>query len=129
MSRVLYFSAIVFGFGLVSCATVSKVGKGSVAFVKNTSSATANKVSSISELAVNKVMPPKIHVVEVREHQLKDMPSGHEKALAFENTKKRGFWFFKGPVDFVEPTLPEPPPDEPVEGVENIDILLPPNVD
>lgn len=51
---------------------------------------------------------PRVQVVKVREKDLKDLPSGHERALAFENQRKRGFWFFGGPVDFKEPTLPEP---------------------
>jgi hypothetical protein len=54
-----------------------------------------------------KLLPgPRLQVVKVREKDLKELPSGHERALAFE--RKRGFWLFGGPVDFKEPTLPEP---------------------
>ena len=51
---------------------------------------------------------PSVQVVKVREKDLKELPTGHERALAFENQRKRGFWIFGGPVDFREPTLPEP---------------------
>ena len=49
----------------------------------------------------------KVDVVEVREKDLEEMPLGHERALAFDREKKRGFWVFGGPVDFHEPDLPE----------------------
>lgn len=131
MSRALFFPAIAAGFCLISCATVSKVGKGSMALVHKTGEATSSGVSSLtsgvsnlSEMAVNKIHPTGgLKIVEVREKELKALPTGHERALAFENTRKRssgGFWFFKGPVDFVEPTLPEPMSNE------DVDILLPP---
>ena len=46
-------------------------------------------------------------VVEVREKDLKEMPLGEERALAFER-KRRSFWdIFRGPVDFNEPDLPD----------------------
>ena len=115
MSRVIPLTLAAAQFGLVSCATVSKVGESSAAFMKG---ATA-QVSKLSEAAIDKVRPAQIKVVEVREEDLKEMQTGEEKALAYERTRKRGFWFFGGPVDFVEPTLPEPGGD-----MENS--LLPP---
>ncbi|MES2440633.1 MAG: hypothetical protein V4584_16315 [Verrucomicrobiota bacterium] len=120
MFRAIVFPAIAATFLFVSCATVSKVGQGSVAFVKKTTTATTSKVSALSEMAVNKINPPGVKVVEVREKDLKKLPTGEERALAFENTRKRGFWAsFMGPVDFKEPTLPEP-------GGEMDGSLLPP---
>jgi hypothetical protein len=107
MKRVLHFSLFA-GFALTSCATVKQASQGSLAFVQKTTSATTSKVSKLSEMAVNTINPPGVKVVEVREKDLKKLPTGHEKALAFENTRKRGFWFFNGPVDFTEPTLPLP---------------------
>jgi len=98
---ILPFAAAA--FGLVSCSTVSKVGQSSVAFAQKTSA----KVSELSELAVSTVRPPGIKVVEVREKDLKELPSGQEKALAYASKRKRSFWSFAGPVDFQEPTLPE----------------------
>ncbi len=93
--------------GLVSCATVSKVGKNSLAFVQKTSAATTAKVSELSELAIHTVSPAGVKVVEVREKDLKTLPSGQEKAIAYEKTRKRSFWFFGSPVDFQEPNLPQ----------------------
>lgn len=125
MSRVIILStAAAAFFGLVSCAAVSKVGKGSVDLVKKTTTATTSKVSSLSEMAVNKIRPAGVKVVEVREKDLKALPTGHDRAIAFENTRKKNFWFFNGPVDFIEPELPEPS-----IGDEQVDILLPPKGD
>ena len=104
MSRFPLLAALAATLGLVSCATVGKVGSGSLALVQKTSA----KVSSFTEMAVNKIHPPGVKVVEVREKDLKKLPTGQERALAFENTRKQGFWFFNGPVDFKEPTLPLP---------------------
>ncbi len=92
---------------IASCSTIGKVGETSVAFMKKTTAATTSKVSELSELAVNTVRPPGVKVVEVREEDLKELPSGREQALAYESKRKKSFWFFGGPVDFVEPTLPE----------------------
>ena len=106
-------------FTLTSCAMMKQAGQGSIAFVQKTSSAATVKVSKLSEMAVNKINPPGVKIVEVREKDLKKLPTGREQALAFENTRKRGFWFFNGPVDFAEPTLPLP-------GGETDGSLLPP---
>lgn len=118
---------------LSSCATMRNVGKGSVAMVKNTTSATASKISSIHMPKMPKLpdMPDmhlanllpgnRIKVVDVREEDLKELPTGKERALAYENERKSGFWIFGGPVDFKEPTLPEP-------GAELDGTLLPPRM-
>jgi hypothetical protein len=119
MKRALQVFSVVAAFALASCATVKQAGQGSLAFLQKTSSATGSKVSKLSEMAVNTIRPPGVKIVEVREKDLKKLPTGHEKALAFENTRKRGFWFFNGPVDFTEPTLPLP-------GGETDGSLLPP---
>lgn len=107
-SRVILILAIVCSCGLVSCASITSVGKSSFAFVKKTTTATTTKVSQLSTMAVEKINPPSVKVVEVREKDLKPLQSGPERALAYENTRKRSFWLFGGPVDFREPTLPEP---------------------
>lgn len=104
MSWTTLFPAILATLAVASCATVSKIGSGSAALVQR---------------AADAINPPGVQVVEVREKDLKKLPSGQEKALAFENTRKRGFWFFHGPVDFKEPTLPAP-------GGETDGSLLPP---
>ncbi len=88
----------------VSCSAVSAVGEGSMNLVKKTSRATTSNVAKLSDL----INPPGVKVVEVREKDLKPLPTGQERAMAFENTRKRGFWSFMGPVNFKEPTLPQP---------------------
>jgi hypothetical protein len=107
-SRVIPLLATGFSCGLLSCASISDAGRSSLAFVKNTTTAATTKVSQLSTMAVEKINPPSVRVVEVREKDLKPLPTGHERALAHENTRKRSFWIFSGPVDFKEPTLPEP---------------------
>lgn len=108
MNLVIHFSSVAAALGLASCATVGKLSQGSMAFVQKTTSASTGKLSRLSEMTANKINPPGVKVVEVREKDLKEMPSGHEKALAFENTRKHRFWFFNGPVDFAEPSFPLP---------------------
>lgn len=86
-----------------------------MALVKKTSDATSSKVAQLADI----VQPAGVKVVEVREKDLKVLPTGQERALAFQNTRKRGFWSFGGPVDFKEPNLPSP-------GGEMDGSLLPP---
>jgi hypothetical protein len=121
MSRTAIFSTVAVTLGLASCGTMSKMGENSIALVKKTTTATTSKVSSLSELAVDKIRPAGIKVVEVREKDLEKLPTGHDRVVAFENTKKKSFWLFDGPVDFVEPQLPEP-----AVGDDQVEILLPP---
>ena len=115
MSRAILFFTLVATGGLFSCATVSKIGQGSMTLVQKTSQATTAKVAQLAEI----VNPAGVKVVEVREKDLKPLPTGQERALAYQNTRKRGFWFFGGAVNFKEPTLPEP-------GGEMDGSLLPP---
>ncbi len=102
MSRAIILPALVASLGLVSCATVGKIGQGSMDLVRKSSDATMTKVAVLTHL----VSPAGVKVVEVREKDLKVLPTGQERALAFQNTRKRSFWSFSGPVDFKEPTLP-----------------------
>ena len=126
--RASILPALAAVFGLASCATLSNAGKSSVAMVKNSTSATVSKISSVHlpkmpDFHLANLIPGNgVKVVAVREKDLKELPTGKERALAFENERKRGFWIFGGPVDFKEPTLPEP-------GTELNGSLLPPPVE
>ena len=102
---------------LVGSAGIRQMGQKSAQAVRNTSSATVAKLSSLTDLLPGK----HIAVVEVREKDLKDLPTGRERALAYQNTRKGGFWIFGGSVDFKEPTLP-------VTGSEPDGSLLPPKI-
>jgi hypothetical protein len=95
--------------------------------VKNATSATKAKVSSFAKLPdiadtpIARILPgQRVKVVEVREKDLKELPTGKEKAVAYRRGNG-GFWIFGGPVDFKEPTLPEP-------GSELDGSLLPPRM-
>jgi hypothetical protein len=83
------------GLALASCASVKKAG------------------SSLAAFSPTHLMPPRVKVVEVREKDLREIPLGKERALAYVTNKqviaKRepGFWnLFRGPVEFKEPALP-----------------------
>jgi len=104
---------------LAGCASIKHAGQKSAEMVRNTSSATASKISSFS--LANLIPGNGIKVVKVREKDLRELPTGKEKALAFQNSRKSRFWIFGGPVDFKEPTLPE-------AGSEMDGSLLPPKV-
>jgi hypothetical protein len=50
--------------------------------------------------------PSKIDIVEVRESELRALPSGEERKMAYLRSPGR-FGRFFGPVEFIEPDLPE----------------------
>ena len=91
---------------LASCGTVDAV-----------KSSTAKATEGISKFSLADLRPSKINVVEVREKDLKEMPLGKDRALAYE--RKKSFWSFI-PGNFEEPDLPEIEEGEPDGG------LLPP---
>jgi hypothetical protein len=67
---------------------------------------TANATQSVKHFSLSDLTPSRVDVVEVREKDLKEMPLGKERALAFDQRRKRSFWSFALP-DFKEPNLPE----------------------
>jgi hypothetical protein len=93
-------------FAFASCAQVGHLKTATAGGLSKVSGGFA-KVTDASKEGIAKLMPSRIPVVEVREDALKDLPSGHEQALAFEKTRRNRFWgMFSGPVDFKEPALP-----------------------
>lgn len=80
-------------FLLASCGAVDAV-----------KSTTDKATSGISKFSLADLHPSKIDVVEVREKDLKEMPLGKDRALAFE--RKKSFWSFI-PGNFKEPELPK----------------------
>jgi len=92
---------------LVSCASLGQAGADSMAAIKKTSSGAVSKISEISENSLATIRPARLKIVEVREDDLKKLPSGAERALAYEKSRKRSFWNSGTPVDFREPTLPQ----------------------
>ncbi len=97
----------------IVCVTSSCAFLASCGAIGSIKKATVSGVSTLSKFSVTDLMPARVGVAEVREKDLKEMPLGKERALAYEAKKQAiashrsgGFWFFKGPVDFKEPTLP-----------------------
>lgn len=87
-------AAAIVPFFMVSC--------GAVDAVKSTA---ANAGRTVSQFSLSDIRPSRIDVVEVREKDLKEMPLGKERALAFDMERKRSFWSFL-PGNFKEPSLP-----------------------
>jgi hypothetical protein len=56
----------------------------------------------IRQFSINDLRPARVDVVEVREKDLKPLPTGEERALAYQRSQRRFFGFF----DFIEPELP-----------------------
>ncbi len=90
----------------VSCESVNAVKSG-----------TAKVTESISNFTLTDLSSAKINVVEVREKDLKEMPLGKDRALAYE--RKKFFWSLI-PLNFKEPDLPK------IEEGEFDGSLLPP---
>ena len=83
-----------------SCAQVNQI--------KTATAGGFSKVTEASKNSIAKLMPaPRVPVVEVREKDLRPLPTGQEQAIAFEKSRRNRFWnIFSGPVDFEEPVLP-----------------------
>ncbi len=91
---------VIAALSFVSCAQVNHIKTATVGGF--------TKVTEASRSSIAKLMPaPGVPVVEVREKDLKPLPTGQEQALAFEKSRRNRFWnMFSGPVDFEEPVLP-----------------------
>ena len=105
---LLVFPAILILLGLSACGNR---GTGN--------HATAAATKKGSGFSISNWFPAPVKIVKVRQKDLKELPLGHERALAFERERKFGFWSFGGAVDFKQPALPEP-------GAEMDGSLLPP---
>ena len=62
-----------------------------------------NKVADLTMSPFKSDIP----IVEARPDALKKLPSGEDKALAYQRNNR--FWNFLGPIDFKEPSLPDEP--------------------
>lgn len=80
---------------LASCGTLATV-----------KSATATASKKVTQLSLTDLRPSSVDVVEVREKDLKELPLGKDRALAYEAKRKRSFWSFALPSNFKEPDLP-----------------------
>jgi hypothetical protein len=101
------FFCVLAALSFASCAQVNQLKTATAGGMTKVSGGFA-KATDATKNSFAKLMPSRIPVVEVREKDLKDRPTGHEQAIAFEKTRRNGFWgFFSGPVDFEEPALPD----------------------
>jgi hypothetical protein len=114
-SAIHVFAACILPLALASCGTMK--------VVKAAKNKTSEAMSGLADASIGRFTGPKIPVVEVREKDLRELPSGDQRILAMEakTKKKRSFWFFGGPVDFKEPSLPTPGAGDETDGS-----LLPP---
>jgi hypothetical protein len=88
---------------ITGCAAATLLAScGTIDMVKNTAS---KATTGMSQFSLSDLRPSRVDVVEVREKDLKEMPLGKERALAFDRERKRSFWSFLN-GDFKEPTLP-----------------------
>jgi hypothetical protein len=83
-------------------ASLSLISCGSMDAVRDAPVATR-----IAQFSLADLRPAKVPVVEAREKDLKELPTGQERALAYEQSRKKNLWAFAGPVIFHEPMLPE----------------------
>ena len=94
-------------FTIVFCALLSSCG----AIKQGTASSVSKMGNGFERIADLTTSPfrPGLPVVEAREGDMRELESGHDRALAYqaEQRRKRGWWIFGGPVDFEEPALPE----------------------
>ncbi|MGB6223085.1 hypothetical protein [Haloferula sp.] len=99
-SLVLASCGSMDGMKSTTASGVSKVGEG---FGK-VGSGIGSGFGKVADFTMSPFRPG-VPVVEAREDSLKELPSGQEQALAYQQ-KNGGFWSFLGPVSFKEPTLP-----------------------
>lgn len=132
VKRLLYFPVLLFvTIGLISCGPMRKVGSGTASVFKKSTASVATGIAAIPkppmpDFSLADLMPgPKIKVVEVREKDLKEMPTGTELAKAHRSQGRgQGFmdlWPFSGKLYFEEPDFPAP-------GAEMDGSLLPPKL-
>ena len=115
MSKTLC-AALLLPLVFTSCGTMKSVKDTASNATRSVKETASNATQNIADFAL---MRPKVAVVEAREKDMKQMPTGKERALAFDQARKRSFWSFALP-NFKEPNLPV------VTGDESDGSLLPP---
>ncbi len=110
--RAALFLPLVF----TSCGTMNSVKDTAFNATRSVKETTVAATQNVTDFAL---MRPKVAVVQAREKDMKPMPLGKERALAFDQERKRSFWSFALP-NFKEPNLPV------VTGDESDGSLLPP---
>ncbi|MGB1131386.1 MAG: hypothetical protein ACPG4K_15135 [Haloferula sp.] len=105
------------GLLLSSCGAMNSLKSGAMGGVSAVGSgfskagkSVGNGFGAMADAATSPFRPG-LPVVEARQEDLKELPSGHDQALAYqkEQQRRRGWWIFGGAVDFEEPSLPDSP--------------------
>ena len=110
MKRLFKFPLMFVSLALIGCAEGPHTGSKATAMAGN--AATGPEKSSIFSkfqgFSLANLFPVTgVKIVKVRKKDLQELPSGRERALAYQNSHKSDFWIFGGSVDFKEPKLPE----------------------
>ncbi|MFN9820622.1 MAG: hypothetical protein ACK56K_07990, partial [Akkermansiaceae bacterium] len=103
--RVIFLLPFVF----TSCGTMKSVKETAFNATRSVKETTVAASQNVADFAL---MRPKVAVVQAREKDMKQMPLGKERALAFDQQRKRSFWSFALP-NFKEPVLPTVTDEEP----------------
>jgi len=89
---------------LPCCGTMNTIKEGTSEGLSAVGEGFGKGIAKVGEVATSPFRPG-VPVVEAREDALEEVPSGRDKALAYE--RRQRFWIFGPPVDFEEPALPE----------------------
>ena len=95
-----------------SCGAVDTMKSATASATRSVKSATASATKKVTQ-SIDDFRSPDVDVVEVREKDLKEMPLGKDRALAYEKKAKtkRTFWSYVTPNSYIEPidlpTLPD----------------------
>lgn len=95
---------------LSSCATMKSVSSATTSGVGKMGEAVGSGFGKLADAATSPFKPG-IPVVEARPEDFREVPTGHDQAIAYQRKQdqRRGLWdrLFSGPVDFEEPALPD----------------------
>ncbi len=87
---------------LASCGTLHSLKETASSATRSVRGTASNTTQNITDFALGR---PKVAIVKARQEDMKSLPLGKERALAFEQERKRSLWSFTLP-HFVEPSLP-----------------------
>lgn len=87
---------------LVSCGTLHSLKQTASNATRSVRETASDTTQNITDFAFGR---PKVAIVKARQEDMKSMPLGKERALAFDQERKRSLWSFTLP-QFVEPSLP-----------------------
>jgi hypothetical protein len=86
---------------------MNQIKDGTLAGTRKVGEGIGSGFQSVAGLATSPFRPG-LPIVEARPNEWEKLPSGHERALAYqEKQRQRRFWLFGPPADFEEPELPE----------------------